>query len=199
MRQLIISMLSDSKVFTDYFSNYFYQIQKIRTHLYFPDNNDGDIKSLFRSLAIEAHLKNEGYKTVCQSYLSIIFTKLSTRYLAQIDGDEQNPEMSRQLADIIAYLHENYRDITLNKLAERFHYSSTYLSSLLKKHTGKGFKEIVVDIKLERAREYLEKTELSTDKIARLVGLGDASYLSHVYRDKYGEPPSRYRSRKKSG
>jgi LacI family transcriptional regulator len=48
-------------------------------------------------------------------------------------------------------------------------------------------------IRLSRAKELLQQTDLSVDAIAEKAGFQHAEYMSAAFRKAFGEPPGRYR------
>ncbi|WP_405174165.1 helix-turn-helix domain-containing protein [Paenibacillus sp. FSL H8-0261] len=54
--------------------------------------------------------------------------------------------------------------------------------------------EYMTRLRLDRASKLLLETEFSIDKIAQLCGYENGFYLSRIFRNKRGMPPSQYRS-----
>jgi len=73
--------------------------------------------------------------------------------------------------EIIKYMQTNYRTISLSQTAEKFHYNSAYISRLLYAHYQKTFMEILTEIRLQRAKDYLNKTSKDIAEIATVGGL----------------------------
>ena len=51
---------------------------------------------------------------------------------------------------ILQYIQENFSQLTLEALADHFHYDKSYLSKTIRRFTGKTYTEIVSHYKLER-------------------------------------------------
>lgn len=94
---------------------------------------------------------------------------------------------------LMPFIQENYRDITLKSLAERFHYNQSHLSVLIHKNMGKKFSEIIRSIRMQHAAEFLQKTNFDISKIADLVGYDSVDYFSRVFKEFYNKSPSGYR------
>lgn len=98
---------------------------------------------------------------------------------------------------MLNYIFENYRDVTLRKLAEVFHYNESYLSSLFRKGTGKTFSEGLRDYRLLRAEEILStnpKAKLST--VCEAIGYHDTVQFIRDFKARYGTTPARYKREK---
>jgi transcriptional regulator GlxA family with amidase domain len=59
--------------------------------------------------------------------------------------------------------------------------------------TGTSPAQWLLDQRVDRARELLETTELTVDRVADAAGLGSAESLRHHFRTRLGTSPSRYR------
>ncbi len=76
-------------------------------------------------------------------------------------------------------------DVSLITVAESVFVSPNYLSFLFKE-SGENFKDYVVRVKMERARELIEEDKCTLNQAAGLLGYKDGRYLSRVYK-KYWE------------
>lgn len=94
------------------------------------------------------------------------------------------------------YIDRNYRKkFTLADMAKELYISPNYLSDLFKKHTGMKFSEYLLEVRMEKSREYLKEIRYSVGEVAELVGFSDAGYFSSTFRKRYGMTPLEYRSR----
>lgn len=91
-------------------------------------------------------------------------------------------------------IHEEYHTaLTLEGLARRLYVSEEYLSSQIKKETGKTFRETVRYLRIEKAKDMLIHTKLKVSRISELVGYSDSKYMSRVFREVTGVGPAEYR------
>ena len=67
------------------------------------------------------------------------------------------------------------------------------MSRMLKKRTGKNFKELLQLRKLQQAAYLLQNSTLSIDKIIEHIGYENSSYFYRMFHEKYGCSPSEYR------
>jgi len=93
---------------------------------------------------------------------------------------------------IIEFLEANYdRDISLNDVADYVYFSSSYISSFIKNETGRGFTDILNEIRIERAKDLL-RTGLRTYEVAEKVGISDPHYFSQVFKKVAGKTPTEF-------
>lgn len=70
-----------------------------------------------------------------------------------------------------------FDDITVAKVAARFHYSPSYLTAMYRRVFGVGVAEQIIEYRIDRARELLSSTASSVADIAREVGYADPKYF----------------------
>lgn len=91
------------------------------------------------------------------------------------------------------YFEEHYTEkISLDQIAENMYLSPYYISRIFKSETGDTPIHHLINIRLERAKELLERGGSgSVQEIAAAVGYDDACHFSKVFKKKYGIPPSK--------
>lgn len=72
--------------------------------------------------------------------------------------------------------------MTLNSVANHFHYHPKYLSSLIRKYTSRSFSDILKDIKLQEICYYLKYTDMTIDEILEKTGYADRSYFNRMFK-----------------
>lgn len=94
----------------------------------------------------------------------------------------------------LQYIKTQYNaDLSLEKVASIVYLNPVYFSQLFKQKTGKGFKEYIIHLRLEQAKQMLLNPQLKIADIAERVGYNDIRHFSQVFRKKYAATPSEYR------
>ena len=98
---------------------------------------------------------------------------------------------------ILNYFEDHYHEkVSLEQIAENMYLSPFYISKIFKSETGDTPIRHLINIRLERAYELLEKGESgSIQEIAAMVGYEDAYHFSKLFKKKYGIPPSMVKKR----
>ena len=136
--------------------------------------------------------RNDVYSnTCCISYVNLLFASL-----LRSAGD--SPQFYRYQAgvdfsQILHAIRHHYRTLTLTELAEEFHYSKPHLSTLIKQNTGLSFTELIKQIRMSRAMEFLLNTELPIFEIAEIVGYHSTDHFARVFRGSFNCSPQEYR------
>ncbi|OIJ15145.1 two-component system response regulator [Anaerobacillus alkalilacustris] len=93
------------------------------------------------------------------------------------------------------YLDEHYgSEISLSLLSELFHINSAYLSETFKNHVGQNFSDYLVNLRMEKAKQFLKDKHLKIIDVANLVGFSNSGYFSTVFKKHFGQTPVEYRN-----
>ena len=84
-------------------------------------------------------------------------------------------------------------DFGVDELSKMIGMSSVYLNKKMSALTGKTTSEYVRTIRLKRAAQLLEKSDLTISEVAYEVGYNSPKYFSKYFKDEYGILPSEYR------
>ncbi|MDR6550763.1 AraC family transcriptional regulator [Paenibacillus qinlingensis] len=105
-------------------------------------------------------------------------------------------EHSRQVCDnVMKYLTEHVEQpFRLKAMAQHLNFSIDYSSKCLRKHTGLTPLQYLNRIRIQKARELLEHTNLTLREISTKVGIPEMNYFFRLFRKHTGMPPAKYRS-----
>lgn len=95
------------------------------------------------------------------------------------------------------YIEQNYpdRSISLQQTANALFISTSQLNKLLKKGYGNTFSELLIQYRLDKAKELLQaELHYPVSEIANKVGYDDPHYFSRLFRKKIGQSPVQYRT-----
>lgn len=122
---------------------------------------------------------------------------LLVKYYSLVDSNAASnvsQPKSERMPSIIRYIHQNYNEpISLQSLAEQFHFSVPYLSKLFKKELGLNFLDYLNQVRVGHAVEDLETTSHAIAQIAFEHGFSSLASFNRAFQDIYGQTPSNYR------
>lgn len=90
-----------------------------------------------------------------------------------------------------------YKKTTLNDAAQSVYLSPKYLSRIFKQHTGIGFREYRLKIKIESSKDLLLKTAYNVNQITEKLGYENAESFIRQFRKFTGYTPTEYRKKSK--
>ncbi|WP_130860705.1 response regulator [Gracilibacillus phocaeensis] len=85
--------------------------------------------------------------------------------------------------------------LSLREVAETIPVHPNYLSEVIRKKTGKAYMELLTELRIHKAAEYLQYTSISVKEITELVGYKDSKYFTKIFKRFYQMTPTRYRSK----
>lgn len=92
------------------------------------------------------------------------------------------------------YLKENFdKDLSLQRTAEQFAVSPSYLSRVFKEETGQQFSDFIISSRVEKAKEWLENSDISIKEIADRLCYTRVQSFSRIFKQIEGIPPGEYR------
>ena len=101
---------------------------------------------------------------------------------------------SRGFLKIIKYIHENYStDISTADIAREFNMNPSYVSQLFKKETGNTIVKYLTSLRMQKAEELLQNTDLPVSAISDACGFNDYFYFIKLFKKHTSCSPSQYR------
>lgn len=98
----------------------------------------------------------------------------------------------------LKYMEENIgKPITLQDLAKYTGYSVSHFSMVFSKNTGRSPLSYFNMLKIQKACELLETTDMKINQISCMVGINDSFYFSRLFAKIVGVSPRKYREREK--
>ena len=85
--------------------------------------------------------------------------------------------------------HYMEEDISLNTVANVANVSSNHFSALFSQNMGQTFIEYLTTLRMNKAKELLETTNMKISQIAKEVGFSNNSYFCRSFREFFGDTP----------
>ena len=120
--------------------------------------------------------------------LVVAVNKLDSVQRSQTCKDER-------LLDITNYIYANYKEVTLDDLAEKFFLSKPYLSKYIKEKSGMTFGDILKEIRMKKARAMLKSSSATVESIAESVGYQNVEHFNRTFKKLYNITPVQYRNK----
>ena len=98
-----------------------------------------------------------------------------------------------RIVDIMNYLKNHYKDVTLDELADNFNLSKPYLSKYIKENAGITFQEAVKQARMKKARAMLKESNKTVESIAASVGYENVEHFNRLFKKSYGMTPVQFR------
>lgn len=158
-----------------------------------------DLENIFETMLAEYKDKNTGYKTVIRGYFDVVLTKIFRHIKNSTNDNNIHDEVMKITPQVLDYIEKNYkRRLSLDELARKNFYNPTYFSTVFKNCFGMTLTDYVNQKRVAAAIQYIEDTDLTIDKIFRLVGFRNKNQFYKKFTEQVGMTPNEFRvSRRK--
>lgn len=180
-----------------YLANVIYG-ESFNSHIVIHPHSNRQIYSIFMLLVKEELNKSEFSDIIKVNLMIAAFGYLAADKSGELDISEVRLTRNEQIPILINYIHDNYRTVTLEELAKKFHYTTPYVSKLIKSVTGLNFTEVLRQIKFEICYSLLTNSNLKINRIAEIAGYQSTDHFNRVFKKSLGVTPSFYRKIRQS-
>jgi YesN/AraC family two-component response regulator len=128
-----------------------------------------------------------------------VFSKLKTELDAEMISSGHEVEtkgntFSQKVVEIIKnYVEEHYKDVRLDELAQLVQMNPFYLSKFFKEKTGQNFSDYLIQIKMEKAAQFLQDIRYKTYEVSYMVGYSEPKSFTRTFKRFYGISPREFR------
>lgn len=120
------------------------------------------------------------------------FLMTRAKQLAALNKAKYNGEIYKVKRYVDRHFDEN---LTLKRLANQFYMNPVYLGQLFKKTYGVYFKDYLLHVRIEKAKEHLRQSDLKVYEVAEAIGFGSSDYFVTQFEKIVGSTPSKYRQK----
>ena len=104
------------------------------------------------------------------------------------------PDVSQSVSEIKRIIQKEYmNDCGLEEIAEKVSLTPAYVSFIFKKETGNNLIKYLTDLRMQKAKELLEKSNKKIVDICKMCGYQNQSYFNKLFKNYYGITPKQYR------
>jgi len=135
-----------------------------------------------------------------QTEASLLAASGAAWHLLSLLASERSPQSPRLSAIDRAreHLRKNFaEDVSIAELAAVARLSPSHFAALFRQQTGTTPLRYQVQLRMARARELLDTTDLAVAAVAGLAGYSDPFYFSRQFKALHGTTPLRYRGHAK--
>jgi len=155
-----------------------------------------ELNILYDSIQKELLTKDFEWKFFILSYLTQLLV-LIKRYLNHSIKTVQyaNPMEWNTVLAVIKTVEENYGNssLTLDSISKTLFISKSYLSKIFKLVTGKSFSDYLKQVRLDKAKKLLIKSNITVQEIVYKCGLRDVSCFYRNFKMYTGLTPQEYK------
>lgn len=151
---------------------------------------------LFEALNEYKH-QNKGYILIIKALLLKLLVITGRAYSSEIKGTETEKLLNKYknvISESVEYIENNFDDApTLDEIAASVNYSRSHFSYLFKAVTGKTYVEYLNELKIKKACDLIENTDMGITDIAFEVGFNSVSNFYRNFSVIMGQSPKKYK------
>lgn len=189
-REFLSSLASDNDMFHFFLDPQTNKYSDEFIHLSFEKSSP--VKLLLEMMIIEYADRKEDTQAILKPLVLALFMQISRRYRLGKREVSTTTSLSDQ---IILYMSEHSDVVSLQSIAAHFSYHPNYISSLLRRETGRSFSELLLEQRMLRAHSLLKGTTLSIEEISTMLGYSNSSNFYKAFRGYYHCSPREYMER----
>lgn len=146
------------------------------------------IKNIYENLYEKTNRTDVTSEMACFS----LFYKL----LSAVAEENSSIYQTSYIQEALDYMHTHYTDNQCkDSLCEMFFLNKNYFSRIFKKETGLTPTQYICELRLKKAIQLLNFTNMTISEIAGYVGYQDALYFSRIFKNKMNMSPKEYRKK----
>lgn len=147
-----------------------------------------------RISAIEL-MRFEGHASWQEAFLYLVRT---ADYLFSLRRTSENSRAKAVIDGICAYVEEHIaEDLSIVRLASRFHFNPAYLSRLFKQERGQNLSDYIEEARIRKAKLLLAAEELRVQEVGVRVGYESPHSFTRFFKKATGMTPQEYREFKR--
>ena len=145
-------------------------------------------EEILQNLEMGYSKENLQYANICLYHFLASF-----KYIRQFRQIRTKRE--KDLVDDAIYHMREFisKKLTLDSIAAHAGLSASQFSLLFRRKTGRSVMDYLIHLRVQRACQYLDNTELKVKEIAAMVGYDDPYYFSRIFKKVMGNSPAQYR------
>ncbi|NPC91947.1 AraC family transcriptional regulator [Bacillus sp. WMMC1349] len=192
-----LSRLSSQSIISSFLVNSLMENRQNNRFLVFNSGKNRKIVEVINNIVCEYFDKRIYFDEIINSYLIILFSELIREDEIKQKYITNNDTKNYTLIDFLQYIENHYRNCTLTQMANHFNFHPNYLSNLLKKGTGKSFKDLLQLQKMSKAAMILVNSDLPIPDIVEEVGYSSVTFFYKKFKEIFNITPSDYRKENK--
>lgn len=192
-----LKQIAYNNLISNFVVNAIYSKENTKQYIYFQTGDNEQIWGMVKHILIEYYEQRNGMETAIRAYMLLLFNELLRDYQKYLSKPIVKKIDSAIVLDIVSYIDENYKTLSLKEMAKFFNYNSDYLGKQIKKITGKTLRDMVKSKKIKEAARLLKHSDLSIMEILGSINYSNVSYFYKQFRREFFVTPDEYRKKHK--
>lgn len=185
-------MDEDNEIFRFIF-NVLYSWDNKEEYLVFRVAEVSRIKDMVEEIIINVYRPQINNMFILKMRIGLLLAELMN-YPENIETHAADSTERLLSINILNYINENYKEGSLQVLSNKLKIPDYKICKIIKKYTGKTFKQIVQEVRLKNTVDLLKTTNMPIVDIMEEAGYENITYFYKIFKEKYKMTPNEYRN-----
>ncbi|WP_330179978.1 AraC family transcriptional regulator [Nocardia sp. NBC_01503] len=150
-------------------------------------------ESTIAAIEEELSARRAGFRQAAAAHLTLLLVDVA-RLADDVVGDLRRSNET-VLAEVFDAIEQGFTEpISLRDIARSVGMTPAYLTTLVRRRTGRTVQDWLTERRMTEARRLLSESDLPVNEIARRVGISDPGYFARRFRGEQGMTPRAWRS-----
>ncbi|ALS37332.1 YesN/AraC family two-component response regulator [Enterococcus rotai] len=179
-----------------HFINQSFKVQYKDSEAWFIDTKDGGqfLRHYTELIRDELAVRTIGYADMVRIASLRILDGFSKETTTIVKDSGRNHKLL-VFHEVTQYLEHYYGSASLTDLADYLKFSKSYFNRIIKEVSGKTYTDLLQEVRIEKAKEMLRKTDEPIMEIAQKVGYTNMTYFYELFKSMTGVTPKEYREK----
>lgn len=178
----------------------------LRTHKLPPDTVR-NVCVYLHQFSMELQFPQSGGQVIAEDGVNVLKRILETQSISEMEevtrafaermlepAQGGGANVDKLILQVKSYVDTHYSEaLSLERLAQQFYLSPSYLSRIFKRDTGVNLSTYLQNARIDAAKTLLRTTDLKSYEVAERVGITDPVYFSRIFKKVTGLKPKDYR------
>ena len=189
---IFLNTVRDKSQIALFFLGNLYDKERIR-YLIYHSAVDETLRNDILDMYLEQSISDEFSDRIMCSQLTIFFSQLTRHHGKSVEIANRQSSRSEYSDQMLQYIIEHFRDLTLQELADHFHFSVPYCSRVIREISGIPFSELITRIRLQQGENLLSHTQMSVAAVGERIGYKNPETFIRAFLRVYHKSPAQYR------
>ena len=185
------TMLGFNNIITDFLINVMRKNSSQGEFLYFQVADAVPVQNLIENMVWTIFYDISNKRSSNQITMGLLFLQL-LNYMDKMEAGGRKFD-TEIMANVYRYIEDHFKEGTLSELAVEMKVDVYWLSREIKKKSGKTYKELLQEKRMQQAVYLLINSRIAVSDIIEAVGYDNTSYFYRKFKERYGISPKEYR------
>ncbi len=191
--QYLLSLAATDNHIMNFIMDCMYDQSGTGSYLWYHAQDDGSIRAIMDEVIENLYEPTAASAITIKLLVGLLLVRLTEQSDA-VEIYAADHYEKRIGLDIMRYIDEHFEEGSLAQISAELNQPEWRVCRIIKRYTGKTFKQLVQDTRITKAARLLITSSLPTTEVARAVGYSNMTYFYRLFKERYGMTPAAYRA-----